>query len=142
MGWWSVIKGIVFGAPKLTEDIFDKEAGLISKAGGFINNLHYSDAEKVIDKIEIGKSVTNFVKATLGENTIKSKTRRSLAVGWIELQVFLILVTAVCVPISDKLYNRFYNLATCRIMFWGTTTVLVYFFGSYGYDTYVKRKGK
>ncbi len=147
MNWLTAIKNFVVGAPKITTDIFDKDGGILIKAGGFINNLHYSDAEKMQDMMAQGKAATEFVKATLGENTEKSKTRRELAVMWIKLQLHLVGLTAICVPLAalfpepgKEIFSMIYQLTTCTLMITGTGCVMVYFFGSYGWGTYIKKK--
>jgi len=139
----------VVGAPKITTDIFDKENGLLVRAGGFINDLNYSDAEMMKDKMAQGKAATEFVKATLGENTEKSKTRRELATMWIRVQLYLVLTTAICVPLKAlfpnpgvEIFADMFQLATCTLMITGTGCVMVYFFGSYGWGTYVSKKDK
>lgn len=149
MNWLMAIKNFVVGAPKITTDIFDKDSGLLAKAGGFLNDLHYSDVEKMRDVAAQGKAATEFVKATLGENTEKSKTRRELAVMWIRVQLYLVLTTAICVPLAalfpnpgKEIFAMMYQLTTCTLMITGTGCVMVYFFGSYGWGTYVKNGKK
>lgn len=138
---WAALKG----APKMTEDIFDKDAGLLVKAGGFMNKLHYSEEEKAIDNREQGKAATEFVKATLGENTEKSRTRRQLAVMWIKVQLYLVLITVICIPLSvvfpekgKEIFTMMYKITTSGLMMLGTGVVMTYFFGSYGWGTYIK----
>ena len=149
MKWLTAIKNFVVGAPQITTDIFDKDGGLLVKAGGFINNLHYSSAEKAQDHFKIGAAVTDFVKATLGESTEKSKARREIASLWIKAQLSLILMTAICIPLEiifndSKLImvKSFFELATCNVMLWGTGSVITFFFGGYVWGTYIKGKGK
>ncbi len=146
MAWLTAIKNFVVGAPKITTDIFDKDGGLLTKAGGFINDLHYSDAEKAKDHANAGKSITEFVKTTLEENTEKSKARRDIAVLWIRVQLSLILMTAICIPLelilSDKMQmaKNFFELTTCNVMLWGTGSIITFFFGGYVWGTYIKKK--
>ncbi len=142
MNPFTALKNFIFSAPKTADDIFDKDKGLLAKAGGFINDLHYSDAEKAEDVRQMGRDAIDFVKATFGENTEKSKTRRTLATLWIKAQLGLILMTAICIPFDDKLAKSFYELATCNLMLYGTGGVMVYFFGSYGWGTYIKKKAQ
>ena len=35
----------IFKRKKTVDDVFDSENGLLVKAGGFINDLHYSDPD-------------------------------------------------------------------------------------------------
>ncbi len=147
MNWLSAIKNFVIGAPKITTDIFDKDSGLLAKAGGFLNNLHYSDAEKAIDQAKTGKDITEFVKVTLGENTEKSKARRDIALLWIKVQLNLILMTAICIPLEIifrdsklEMAKSFFELSTCNVMLWGTGSIITFFFGGYVWGTYIKGK--
>jgi len=144
MGLWTTLKNFVVGAPKLSEDLFDKDDGLLVKAGGFINDLHYSDSERIQDAIVIGQGVTEFVKTTLAENTVKSKTRRFVAMLWISAQLALLFVTAMFIPFNTEVASNLFEVATCKIMFYGTGSVIVFFFGGYVWGTYVKGsfKGK
>lgn len=141
MNWLTAIKSFVIGAPKITTDIFDKDGGLLAKAGGFINDLHYSDAEKAGDKFKIGMAVTDFVKTTLGESTERSKTRRSLAILWVKVQLALVLMVAICIPLDTEAAMKYFELATCNVMLWGTGSIITFFFGGYVWGTYIK-KGK
>ena len=148
MNWLSTAWAALKGTPKLTEDIFDSKEGLLVKAGGFFNNLHLSDAEKLEHKIEAGKGVTEFVKATFGENTIKSKARRKLAIMWIKTQLHLIWLNVICVPLAilfpeqgKPMFDMMLKITLSWVMVGGTVTVMAYFFGTYGWGTYVKKKG-
>jgi len=40
------ILGKVFGSDKAVDNLLDKDKGLLVRAGGWVNDLHYSDAEK------------------------------------------------------------------------------------------------
>lgn len=149
MNWLSAIKNFVVGAPQITTDIFDKDGGLLVKAGGFINDLHYSDAEKAKDVFKIGAAVTEHVKACMGESTEKSKTRRDVASLWIKVQLSLILMTAICIPLEIifsaakmQMAKSFFELATCNIMLWGTGSIITFFFGGYVWGTYIKKNKK
>ena len=126
---------------KVVDDVFDKDSGLLVKVGGFLNNLHYSDAEKQTDARELGKSVQLFAVATLDENTDRSKARRTIAVEWFKLQIWLIKLTVLTVFIDylilkldgadPKLSNSIAEIAFSP-MLWGITgAVSVFFFGSH-----------
>jgi len=142
MNWLSTIKNFVVGAPQITTDIFDKDGGLLAKAGGFLNDLHYSDVERAKDVFKIGEAITDFVKTTLNENTERSKTRRQLAVLWIKVQLSLVLMTAICIPFKLELAAKFFELVTCNVMLWGTGSIITFFFGGYVWGTYMKKKNK
>jgi len=139
MGWLTAIKNFVVGAPKMATDVFDKDGGLLAKAGGFLNDLHYSDAEKAKDTFAIGQAVTEHVKVSLGESTEKSKARREIAVLWIRVQIYLVLLTLICIPFDKAMAQDIYKLATCNVMLWGTGSVITFFFGGYVWGTYIKK---
>lgn len=138
MNWLTGIKNFVIGAPKIADDVFDKKDGLLVKAGGFINDLSYTDAEKAKDLAEMGKNVTEHVKTTLGESTIRSMTRRSISVMWIRVQLMLILMVAICIPFNTGWATSFFKLATCNVMLWGTGSVIIFFFGAYAWGAHIK----
>ncbi len=140
MGWIASLKAVMGIAPALVTDVFDKDKGLLAKAGGAINDLHYSDVEKARDHFKIGTAVTKFVDTTLQEGTERSKTRRLIAVLWIKVQLALILMTAICIPFKVELAKSYFELATCNVMLWGTGSIICFFFGAYVWGTYVKGK--
>jgi hypothetical protein len=149
MSWWSGLKSVIFGAPKLTEDIFDRENGLLAKVGGFLNDLHLSDPERIKLNLEAGRDVLEHVKATANENTIKSKTRRELAVKWIYVQLYLVLLNVICVPLAvlspeqgKAMFNMMLKITLSWLMVGGTVTVMAYFFGTYGWGTYIRKGDK
>ena len=139
MNLWTGLKTLVTGTPKIVEDVFDKDEGLLVKAGGFINNLHYSDQEKAKGFADLAKAVSDHIKTTLGESTERSKTRRLIAGMWIRTQLALILMVAITIPLNKAIAKQYFELATCEIMFWGTGSVIVFFFGAYVWGTYIKK---
>ena len=148
MSWWTALKGIISGAPELTKDIFDSDGGLLAKAGGFLNDLHLSEPERLKLNIKAGETVIDHVKATAGENTVKSKTRRELAVRWINVQLYLVLLNVICVPLAvlfpkqgKLMFEMMLKITFSWLMVGGTVTVMAYFFGTYGWGTYIKKKG-
>ena len=142
MAWLSAVSNFVFGAPKLVEDVFDKNDGLLVKAGGFINDLSYTEAEKARDMAALAKEVTEHVKSTLAESTERSLTRRSISILWIRAQLGLILLVAICIPLNTGWATSFFELATCNVMMWGTGSVIIFFFGAYAWGAHVKKNDK
>jgi len=137
----SAIVGFFQAAPKVVDDVFDKDAGLLTKAGGFINDLSYTDAEKAKGYIDLCKAVSDHVASTLSESTVRSVTRRSIAVLWVKVQLALVLMTAIYIPFDKTVAKSFYELATCDVMFWGTGSIVVFFFGAYAWGAHIS-KGK
>ena len=126
MSLLSWIKG-----PKVVEDVFDKDNGLLVRAGGWIDDLQHTEAEGVADNMERIKAGNAFVASTLAENTIRSKTRRMIAVGWLQLEAFLILLTAVMVPINMEYAEFYFKMAFGGLMGASTIAVIGFFFGTH-----------
>lgn len=139
MNFFTAIKSFVVGAPKVVDDVFDKDFGLLSKAGGFINDLNYTDAEKARDFGELAKAVSEHIKTTLTESTERSITRRSISILWIKVQLGLILMTAICIPFDTEWTKSFFELSTCNVMLWGTGSVIIFFFGAYAWGVHIKK---
>ena len=132
----------LFSSPKIANDILDKDNGLVVRAGEWIGNLSYTEEEQAENRSEIAKEVIKFVETTLHENTERSKTRRAIAVAWIRVQLFLILITALVIPIDKDLAKEYFALATSEVMLWGTGSVIVFFFGAYVWGTHISKKNK
>jgi len=138
MKLWKTVGEFLLGTPKVMDDVFDKDEGILVKTGSFINSLSYTDAEKAKNLIVLAKDAMAFTKSTLPESTVRSKTRRDLAMLWIRVQLWLVLFVAITIPFSTEKAKEFFQLATCNIMVLGTTSVIIFFFGAYALGTYVK----
>jgi len=138
---WSKVLGFITGTPKIVDDVFDKDDGLLTQAGGFINDLNYSDVEKARDCAGLAKAVSIHIASTLSESTVRSRTRRKIAETWIRVQLGLVLMVAICIPLDKAIAKDYFDLATCNIMLYGTGSIIVFFFGAYVWGTYIK-KGK
>ena len=77
MSFFSTVKSLLLGSPKTVDDIFDKDDGILVKAGGFIGGLVYSDQEKAEMNKQIVVAAQKFVVDTLDESTERSKARGS-----------------------------------------------------------------
>lgn len=129
-----------FKRKKTVDDIFDKDSGLIAKAGGWIGNLKLTDEEVMEQNAKTVSSVQVFVKDTLAENTARSKTRRDVAVLWIKVQLGLILMCAIAAPFDMELAEFYFTLASSALMFSTTTAIVIFFFGSHGLSKYQDKK--
>ena len=134
----SAIKRFFSLAPaKTVDDLMDKDNGVLVKAGGFINDLHYSDAEKARDYAAMAGAMSQFVKDTLGENTERSKTRREIAVLWIKSQLTLIFLTvfAGCIEYGIRgtmvIAEFVWGVASSELMFWMTMSIGAFFYGAH-----------
>jgi len=127
MGWFSFLSD-----SKSSNDILDKDSGLIAKAGAWVGNLKLTQEEVVEFNAKTVISVQEFVKATLNESTGRSKTRRSIAVLWIRLQVSIVIMCCIAAPFNMPLAEFYFKLATSTLMITVTTAICIFFFGSHG----------
>lgn len=133
MSIFSKIGGLFTGksAEKTVDNLLDKDSGILVKVGGFINDLHLSDAEKAELAKKTGDAIAKFAVDTMSESTVRSKTRRTIAVEWIRVQLFMLLATFAMVSHDQSKAKVMWDIATSEIMFWGTMAVLGFFFGAY-----------
>ena len=146
MSFLTAVKGFFTIAPKAADDILDKDNGLLVRAGGWLNDLNYTDAERAKDYAAMTKGVIEFVTTTLTESTIRSKTRRNIAILWIKAQLGLILMVAMAIS-ADEIFKTnmkadFFNLATCNVMVWGTGSIIIFFFGAYAWGAHISKKNE
>lgn len=116
---------------KAVDNVLDKDDGIIVKAGGWINDLSYTDQEKAKDNEKLRNAVVEYAKASMSENSERSKARRDIANMWIRAQLGLILMCAICAPFKMDLAEFYFKLATASVMLAGTGAIITFFFGSY-----------
>ena len=75
-------------APKVVDNVFDKEKGLLTQVGQWVGHQQFTEEEKAIHAKGMSEAIQAYSIATLGENTDRSKARRTIAVEWIRLQVW------------------------------------------------------
>ncbi len=145
MKFLKALKNFIVGAPEIATDVFDKDNGLLVRAGKFIGGLNYSEQEQAEVNLKLADQVIEHVKATKDENTIKSKARRELAIMWIKTQLHLIWINVILVPLAilspeqgKPMFDMMLKITLSWLMVGGTVTVMAYFFGTYGWGTYVK----
>lgn len=127
--------------PKVIDDVMDKDKGLIAQVGNWIGNMSLTKEEVIEFNAKTVASVHMFVKATLGESTERSKTRRAIAVLWIKSQLGIVLMSCISAPWNLELANFYYKMATSTLMITGTTAIIIFFFGSHGIARYNESKG-
>lgn len=131
----------IFGTEKMIDNVFDMEKGLLAQVGGWVGNQQFTDQERAIHDKAMGDAIRGFAVATLSENTDRSKARRTIAIEWIKMQVWLIKLNVLCVLIDylivelrggeSSLANSIATIAFSP-MLWGITgAVSVFFFGTH-----------
>ena len=127
MSWFSWLSN-----DKTVDNILDKDKGLLAQAGAWIGNLNLTKEEVIEFNAKTVTSVQAFVKATLSENTERSRTRRAIAVLWIKTQLGIVLMCCIAAPWNMVLAEFYYKLATSTLMITVTTAICIFFFGSHG----------
>ena len=124
----------------VVDNVLDKDNGLLSQAGGWIDNLSHTEQEKAEDKKELRKGVVAFAIATMAENSERSKSRREIAKMWIKVQLWIILMSCIAAPFDMELAEFYFKLATSTLMITVTTAICIFFFGSHGLAKYQSGK--
>ena len=117
---------------KTVDDVMDKDNGLLAQVGGWVGNLNLTKEEVMEFNGKMITAVQAFAKATLGENTARSKARRAIAILWIKSELGIVLMACICAPWNMQLAEFYFKVASSGVMFGGTTAIIVFFFGSYG----------
>ena len=125
---------------KTTDNILDKDNGLVAQAGAWIGNQDFTEEERAEHNAAIARGVTSFAVSTLNENTERSRARREIAKMWIKTQLALVLMCCIVAPFNDVLYSRYMDIALSDLMTYGTTGIFIFFFGSYGVARYNETK--
>ncbi|MFX0194561.1 MAG: hypothetical protein ACFFCW_00440 [Candidatus Hodarchaeota archaeon] len=145
MSFWVGLKNFFTITPKVADDVFDKDNGLLVKTGRWIDGLQYTAQEKAENFKELIGAYNEFFKTSLNESTERSLTRRSISVLWIKVELGLILMTAIAIPcdsiLGTNMKKDFFELATCDVMVWGTGAVIGFFLGPYMWGAHIKRNG-
>ena len=128
MSWWNPFTW----GEKTRDDVLDKDNGLLAQVGGWIGNMNLTQEEVIEFNNKTVTSVQEFVKATLGESTERSKTRRAIAVLWIKAQLGIVLMCCIAAPFDMVLAEFYFKLATSTLMITVTTAICIFFFGSHG----------
>jgi len=135
MGWFSNLF-----SNKAVDNVLDKDNGLLTQAGEWIGNLSYTDEEKAESRERLNSGLVDYIKSTLSESTVRSKTRRFVAIMWISVELFLVLLTCASAPFDIELAKFYWSVATSELMFWGTMSVIGFFFGPYMIGNHFNKK--
>ena len=125
------ILSFLMAKPKTVDDIFDKDSGLLAKAGAWVGNASYTDEEQAENRAANMKSVQKFVVDTLSENTDRSKARREIAVFFIKFYSLLVFMAGITYPIDPKWSDVWFALATSAGVAGLVIAISIFFFGSH-----------
>lgn len=128
-----------FFSSKPADNILDKKDGLLVRAGQWIGNMNFTDEEQAEHKAKVANSINEFVSKSLSENTERSKTRRMIAIAWIKVELFLILLSAAIAPFDMKLAQFYWSMVTSNVMWSITAGIAAFFFGGHLYSSHIKK---
>jgi len=129
----SVIKG-AFASPK----IVDTGLELAKKGASGIDMLFYTSEEKEIARKEWFAMVLKSENANQEQATVRSVTRRTIAQQFIKVYLFLILAEVVIYKLDPAWASHIFEML--KIVSYCVVPIVVFFFGSYGWGTYVKKE--
>lgn len=135
MGWFSFLS-----ADKVADNLLDKDKGLLTQVGGWIGGMNFTAEERAEFNERMSQGVSKFVEMTLGESTVRSKTRRAIAVLWIRAQLLMIGITMAVAPFDMALAEFYLSIAFGTLMIGGTLSVIAFFFGSHMISSHMSGK--
>ena len=127
MNWF----GWLSSTPKVVDDVFDSENGILVKAGSWIGNQNFTSEEQAELNASNVKAVQEFVVATLSENTDRSKARREIAVFFIKFYSLMLFMCGMTYPIDAQWAAMWFNLATSLSVGGLVAAISIFFFGSH-----------
>jgi len=129
-------------APKVIDDVFDKDNGLISQAGAWIGNQNLTAEEVMEANAKTVLLVQNHVEKTLDENTERSKARRRIAEKYVDFYLNWSSVGFASYFLVHE-YSAWLLSALTGWAFGGAfSAVIIFHFGSYGLERHNKSKVK
>lgn len=134
------VAGFLFGSPKTADDIFDKDSGLLVKAGGWVDGLNFSEQERAELNAASMDGIRKFVVDTLDENTDRSKARRTIAQEFMRFYILMLFMAGMTYPVNPEWSQVWVALATSLSVGGLVTSISVFFFGSHAMAKWQKGK--
>jgi len=127
--WSNVVS--FFTSSKVTDNILDKDNGLLTQIGGWVGNQNFTEEESRELNQKLAEGVSDFAIKTMDENTERSKARRNIAEMWIKTQIAMLFLIVIVAPFDVELAKFYASIAFGTLMVSGTTSILVFFFGGH-----------
>lgn len=134
---WPVFKVVAAGWRALlgagaTADGTDRVMEVARGVGGWIDEQQYTPEEKAKYLADVAGRVTEFVSSTVGENTARSITRRSIAIWIMRAEVVTLISSGVAYPFHQEWSAYLFQLADFSSpLGWLALGVAVFFFGAH-----------
>lgn len=132
MGLLSLLGGAK-AATKITSNIVN---GAINAADA----LHFSAEEKVNYIIEVSKLAIQHAKQTIGETSIRSMTRRVIAILFCVPYIGMITFAAIIYRWNTEW--ALHNINCAKLLQNPVIAIVIFFFGTYGIGYFFDKKNK
>jgi len=129
LSFLSGVSGVAKSMPKVVTGI----------TGG-LDALHFSQEERAGVITEITKTVVDYAKQTINESSIRSMTRRMLALLFCGSFLYLLLFSAMVWTWDVAWAAHTFNCAKQLIN--PVIAIIIFFFGSYGVGYFLDKKKK
>jgi len=127
-------------SPKVIDDVFDKDKGLLAKTGEWIGNSNFTDEERAELNTANMESIRRFVADTLEESTDRSRARREIAVFFIKFYSIMLFMAGMTYPFNSGWSEVWFNIATSGSVGGLVIAISIFFFGSHGMVRYNNSK--
>ena len=150
------VLGGIFGTKKAVDNLLDKDDGILVKAGGFLNDLHYSDAEKARDLPGLIKLRLERLRALHPFKIVQRIIAFAAMFAWVLLIINLFIAAWVNILnpdiyglVNDELvvttkgihaFEFFMKIAISDVVFWPISLVFTLYCGGGFLES--KNKGK
>lgn len=122
--------GRLFGTKKAIDDITDKDNGLLVRAGGWVNDLSYTDAEKAANALEVRKWGLNQLEALAPFKVVQRILAFAISFVWI--LVAANVLAAIWIEASNPEFlikDSMLSFAFSDFIFWPVTVCYGLYFG-------------
>ena len=109
----------------------DNVMKVASGVGKFIDEQNFTPEERAQYNLKLVEHYGEFMKATVGENTNRSITRRELAMFIIRVELWLLILSVILYKIDKPLAEYVFMLCTDSPLSLLTLGVGAFFFGTH-----------
>jgi len=103
----------------------------VGKVTDMIDKRKYTAQEQAEFNLKTAEGAAEFVKSTYSESTIRSRTRRSIAVFYIIFFCAFFVGVVILYKFDEKWANFALGMAQTFQMEWAFITIIIFFFGGY-----------
>ena len=122
--------GRLFGTEKAISDITDKDNGLLVRAGGWVNGLSYTEAEKAANALEVRKWGLNQLEALAPFKVVQRILAFAISFVWIMVAANVLAAIWIEAANPDFLIREnMLTFAFSDFIFWPVTVCYGLYFG-------------